>query len=157
MRRTEIPMERTFLAFLLYWRKNIWITLGKKIGLCISEVNRSFNNFAFPKHDSLRAGLTDSSERFYIRSGRPLVTGFYWNVTEFGTRWKHLNHVYPIVSWWCVKLLRCRHLFDVSQYSPVHSAKCMQQIVEDIHKKFTQNCDRQGKSAYAWFIPLSFL
>ncbi|RMX61455.1 hypothetical protein pdam_00003532 [Pocillopora damicornis] len=42
-----------------------------------------------------------------------------------------------------------RHLFDVSQYSPVHSAKCMQQIVEDIHKKFTQNCDKQGKSAYA--------
>lgn len=37
-----------------------------------------------------------------------------------------------------------RHLFDVSQYSPVHSAKCMQQIVEDIHKKFTQNCERQG-------------
>lgn len=51
--------------------------VGEKNGLCISDVNRSFNNFAFPKHDSLRAGLTDSNERFYIRSGRPLVTGFY--------------------------------------------------------------------------------
>lgn len=37
-----------------------------------------------------------------------------------------------------------RHLFDVAQYSPVHSAKCVQQIVQDIHKKFSQNCDRQG-------------
>ncbi|KAL9983530.1 hypothetical protein ACROYT_G005716 [Oculina patagonica] len=37
-----------------------------------------------------------------------------------------------------------RHLFDVAQYSPVHSAKCMQQIVKDIHKQFTENRDRQG-------------
>ncbi|KAJ7333628.1 nucleolar complex protein 14 [Desmophyllum pertusum] len=37
-----------------------------------------------------------------------------------------------------------RHLFDVAQYSPVHSAKCMQQIVKDIHKQFTKNRDRQG-------------
>lgn len=39
----------------------------------------------------------------------------------------------------------CRHLFDVAQYSPAHSAKCMQQIVKDIHKHFTENRDGQGE------------
>ena len=41
-----------------------------------------------------------------------------------------------------------RHLFDVAQYSPAHSAKHMQQIVKDIHKKFTENRDRQGKNCF---------
>ena len=47
-------------------------------------------------------------------------------------------------------LFNCRHLFDVAQYSPVHSAKCMQQIVKDIHKQFMENCDRQGE--YPWYF-----
>ena len=38
-----------------------------------------------------------------------------------------------------------RHLFDVAQYSPIHSAKHMQQIVKNIHKRFTENRDRQGR------------
>ena len=38
-----------------------------------------------------------------------------------------------------------RHLFDVAQYSPLHSAKQMQQIIKDIHKSFTENRDRLGK------------
>ncbi|CAH3196943.1 unnamed protein product, partial [Porites evermanni] len=37
-----------------------------------------------------------------------------------------------------------RHLFDVAQYSPLHSARQMQQIVKDIHKSFTENRDRLG-------------
>ena len=38
-----------------------------------------------------------------------------------------------------------RHLFDVAQYSPLHSARQMQQIIKDIHKSFTENRDRLGK------------
>ena len=45
-------------------------------------------------------------------------------------------------------LFAFRHLFDVAQYSPAHSAKHMQQIVKDIHKKFTENRDRQGKNCF---------
>ncbi|KAM7449136.1 nucleolar complex protein 14 [Porites harrisoni] len=37
-----------------------------------------------------------------------------------------------------------RHLFDVAQYSPLHSARQMQQIIKDIHKSFTENRDRLG-------------
>ncbi|XP_020623752.1 nucleolar protein 14-like [Orbicella faveolata] len=51
-----------------------------------------------------------------------------------------------------------RHLFDVAQYSPVHSAKCMQQIVKDIHKQFTENRDRQGgKGMFLGLPELLFL
>lgn len=37
-----------------------------------------------------------------------------------------------------------RHLLDVAQYSPLHSARQMQQIVKDIHKSFTEHRDRLG-------------
>jgi len=48
-----------------------------------------------------------------------------------------------------------RHLFDVAQYSPVHSAKHMQQIVKDIHKTFIDNRDRRGRKGM--FLGLSEL
>ena len=38
-----------------------------------------------------------------------------------------------------------RHLFDVAQYAPLHSARQMQQIIKVIHKTFTENRDRLGK------------
>lgn len=36
----------------------------------------------------------------------------------------------------------------MAQYSPVHSAKYMQQIVRNIHKRFTEHRDRQGKLSF---------
>ncbi|KAK2572627.1 Nucleolar protein 14, partial [Acropora cervicornis] len=37
-----------------------------------------------------------------------------------------------------------RQLFDIAQYSPVNSAKHMQQIVKDIQERFAENRDRRG-------------
>lgn len=49
-----------------------------------------------------------------------------------------------------------RHLFDVAQYSPVHSAKHMQQIVKDVHKTFIDNRDRQGENGFKLCLRVYF-